>query len=742
MSARSRTATPRRHLRIVSHARSATLAAAAAAMLSAPAAVAPAAAQELSAARVVPLQITGDPQARFSMVILGDGYTAAELPTFRSDVDRHLNILWSIEPFRSYRSYFNVYMVEVPSRDSGVTCDPDDARGPGQRNTAFGLHFQGGCTNPNARGVLVGRDSLVRAAARLATPHFNQILIIANTATYGGIGGALATTTGTNPISALITPHELGHSLGRLQDEYTYRERGVRGGFYSGDEPASVHHTLLTEEQMRAQQAKWWRWLGDESESGGTIGRYEGGMYNVAGVWRPSRHSMMISLGYYFDQVSRERMVARISTYTQLIAASTPTDQPVARDQVVWIETASPVYHELDVSWSINGRPVGGAAAAGAARPVAPAHARQIELASFGVRAGDSVSVRVIDPTPFVRDPAIRDSVLTATRSWVVSSATVRPASLPVVFSSSTATERPIGAESVVYVATLSPGNRILDVSWELNGRPLDVHPHARTLRVPATERGTHTLTASVTDPSAPTGGAETVRWTIDATPPRVSYALSEPAAVATRADGTRHYFMRDEFTMRLEASDDQEGHVVAEFRVNGDGWHHYYGWPDSPPGTPYRFTPRGTVIKELVYGSLSIEGLSPQPWEAREPGWGTHVIEYRAIDAAGNVSDAQAFHVTLMPTPLCTATVTGRHVGDLRAEGVTCLRGATVSGSVDVAPGAALFAAGSTIEGSLTAAGADVIELLDSTVRGSAELTATRVRALFGARIGGELIW
>ncbi len=101
---------------------------------------------------------------------------------------------------------------------------------------------------------------------------------------------------------------------------------------------------------------------------------------------------------------------------------------------------------------------------------------------------------------------------------------------------------------------------------------------------------------------------------------------------------------------MKLEPSDDQKGYVVAEFRVNGDGWHHYYGWPDAPEGTPYKFTPRGTTIKELVYGSLSSEGLSPQPWEERKPGYGTHKIEVRAIDAAGNIGPVQAFYVTVTP--------------------------------------------------------------------------------------------
>ena len=42
------------------------------------------------------------------------------------------------------------------------------------------------------------------------------------------------------------------------------------------------------------------------------IGRYEGGMYATKGVWRPSEHSMMKTLGYAYDQVARERTTQAI----------------------------------------------------------------------------------------------------------------------------------------------------------------------------------------------------------------------------------------------------------------------------------------------------------------------------------------------------------------------------------------------------------------------------------------------
>ena len=176
------------------------------------------------------------------MVVLGDGYTATDMPKFRAHLDKHLNILWSIEPFRSYRNYINVYAVEIVSGESGITCDPEIRE---RRNTPLGMEFGGGCTNINARGITIPQDKqeITRKYAAMATPHFDQILVIANTDTYGGIGGRLATTSGGNSLGPLITPHELGHSLGGLTDEYTYSARGKPGGAFTGGEPGSIHMT-------------------------------------------------------------------------------------------------------------------------------------------------------------------------------------------------------------------------------------------------------------------------------------------------------------------------------------------------------------------------------------------------------------------------------------------------------------------------------------------------------------------
>ena len=589
-------------------------------------------------ATVVPVSVSGDPAARFSLVVMSDGYTAAEMPKYRAHLDKHLNVLWSIEPFRSYRNYINVYSVEIVSGESGVSCDPEVRV---QRKTPLGANFTDGCSNPNARGILVNQN-VAREYAKRATPAFDQILVITNTDTYGGIGGGVATTSGGNSLGVLITPHEIGHSLGRLQDEYTYRERGVPGGPYKGAEPGSAHHTLLTEEQMRAEKKKWFHWLGDESESGGKIGRFEGGQYTTTGVWRPSKHSMMISIGYYFDQVSRERMVQRISEQTNLIARARATDTPLGINELVCIEPAQPNFHSLEITWQLNGVEMKDRRGASC-----------VDMAVIDTPKGDhTLTVTVVDPTPFVRDPAIRAGALTATRTWKFgnSGKDAETQYAPLRITGGTSTARTVSGTEVVYVE-FTDTRRSPDVVWSLDGSIVKTANGSRRISLADQKLrpGTHTLKVSVSEPTKK-GPPVTREWTIDNTAPTVKTVLSTPVETKTEADGTPHYVFREEFTMKLEPADDQKGYVVAEFRVNGDGWHHYYGWPDAPEGTPYKFTPRGTTIKELVYGSLSSEGLSPQPWEERKPGYGTHRIEYRAIDAAGNIGPAKAFMVTVTP--------------------------------------------------------------------------------------------
>lgn len=694
-------------------------------------------------ATITGAQVTGPPEERLNLVILGDGYTAAEMPTFRSQVDKHLNVLWSIEPFRSYRSYFNVYVVETPSADSGISCDPDD--GNVRRDTVFSLQYARTCpAEPNARGITFGTGgsaAVDRYAGAIpgVTAQNRQVLALANTDTYGGIGGRNATTSGGSPQGPLITPHELGHSLGGLADEYPYSARGVPGGAHPNSEPSSIHHTRLTVEQMQEQQRKWWRWLGEESESGGIIDRYESGMTRSSNVWRPSEHSMMRSIGYYFDQVSREKMTEKISGRRDLNAMAIntrPTDVPAGTNEVLWVEVPHPTHHELDVTWSLNGAQIAGTH-----------NSRNLDLKTIGAKVGDSVEVTVVDPTDFVRDPAVRASAsFTQTRSWTVGTA-VPVLDVPVAITEGAPGDHAVGGTDVVWIETTHPTDRVLTATWTVDGQQVP-NPHnsrnldLESLGLPA---GTHTVSVQVNDPAHPDGPTDTRTWRVDHTSPTAPATLSEP--LATSAGDPNHQIYYEQFTMRLDPTDDQPGHVVGEFRLNNDGWFNYHGWPDAPEGTPFLFTPAGTTIKELTYGNLGTGGVSKAPFEQTYPdfvpGYGTHLLEHRAIDAAGNIGDADAFHATVLPgeAPACDTTLTGSQHKPVLGAGVTCFVDAHIKGGLRVGPGASVVIDGGSVAGGLTADGAEAVHLYGTTVSGGARLgTGDGDVVLAGTHIRGGL--
>ncbi|WP_329475178.1 M64 family metallopeptidase [Kribbella sp. NBC_01484] len=668
------------------------------------------------AATVVPIQVTG-PAARFNLVVMGDGYTAAELPKFHEQVGKHLNILWSIEPFKSYRNYVNVYAVEITSPESGVDCDPG-LTSP-KVDTPLQMGFWGGCNPGSVQRLLTVSSAAATQYADLVpgtTSANRQILAIGNSNTYGGAGGTYATASGGNALSALITPHELGHSLGGLQDEYDYYARGARGAPYEGLEPASIHHTLLTEQQMRDQQQKWFRWLGEPSESGGTIGRYEGGMYAGSRVWRPSAHSMMKALGYYFDQVSRERMTQRISARASLFQSSTPVGQ-VAADQVVWLQTLHPVDHELDVTWTLDGT----------ALPTA--NRRAVDLSTLELAPGlHTLTASVVDNTTFIRDPAVRP---TAARSWTVNTTlSAKPSTEPVRFTGSTSTDHPVSADEVVYAETTQSDTAQPGIVWLLDGVELAGAGNDRDLDLESLKlTGRHTLTAQV--------GAETLTWQVDGVEPVVQSTMSKPLLTVQKATGPE-YIYNDAFTMGLAATDDSPGYVVPEFRVDGDGWYNYYGWPTDASAL-FRFTAEGTEIDQLVYGKLGVPRVVP--WDDVPPGYGRHQVEYRAIDASGNIGTPRRFAVTLLrPAPKCTTTVTGVRNEPLYVRsGVTCLAGATISGPVLVGAGASVIATDSRVVGQVRADQAADLQLLRSTIGGPVSIDGvTRSVVVVGTTVQG----
>lgn len=700
---------------------------------------------EVGDVNVVPLQVTGPVKDRLNLIIFGDGYTPDEMDKFHEDVDRNLNVQWAAEPFRSYRNYFNVYMVETPSKDSGISYDPDD--GNVHRDTPLNLQFGGDEPSDKLERLITfgpgGTKKRKEIMKNYVAPKIGisedaqnvQSLTLANTFTYGGAGGTTATTSGGSPQGPLISLHELGHSLGGLQDDYPYYNRDEPGGRAPNKEPNSIHLTRMSSKEMTKNNAKWWRWLGEKSTAGGIIRAadpdgHESGGYYQSNIWRPSEHSKMRWIGFPFDQVEREQMVHRISGLrdaNEMPLRSTPEGE-VGSDDVLWVDTTHPRFHELNVTWKINGK------------KVPKTHNNQhLKLADLDVKQGDIINVKVQDPTDFVRKTSLKQGPsMTQTRKWTIGESLSKN-KVDVEFTNHSPTEYPLAKDEVVYVETPHPTDHVMKVTWKLNGKKVSNKHDSFNfdldeLNLP---QGSSELSATLTDPDGSSDKTDTIKWTIDNGIPEAPKKLSKP--LTKKTSGNKHNIYFNKFGMQLEPEDDQEGYVVGKFQLDGDGWYNYYGFPEKPLGSPYIFSHSGTDIKALTYGNLGTGGLSKAAFEqdyTKEdpggpfvPGFGTHTVEHRAIDASGNIGNVDKFEATVLPgdLPESTKTITGDHDdGLVISEGVTHLKDAHVTGGIKVKKGASLVVRDSSIYGGFRSEKAKQVQVFGSTVNGYSRIHGT----------------
>ena len=163
--------------------------------------------------KVVAIEKNGESEDRVDVLLLGDGYTSAEMDKFLKDARRLTEEFFRHEPFRTNRSRFNIWAMCSPALESGISRPSTGiyrANPVGSTYDAFG----------SERYVLTFGNRAMREIACWAPYEFVEILV--NNETYGGGGiyNLYATVSVDNDWANYIFVHELGHHLAGLADEY------------------------------------------------------------------------------------------------------------------------------------------------------------------------------------------------------------------------------------------------------------------------------------------------------------------------------------------------------------------------------------------------------------------------------------------------------------------------------------------------------------------------------------------
>ena len=269
-----------------------------------------------------------------NIVILGDGYQKKDLlkgGKFERSARSAMDSFFGIEPFKSFKDRFNVYMVAYESTDEGVDIKASDIN----KNTYFDTYCEGG---GNTAAYTANADKVVSVVKSVVgssdAQYYRTIaIVLANTSEQAGSCGyayrerynntstlgesyasfsicvLAANSTGTN---GLVKHEAGGHGFGRLADEY-----------YSGGAITSVKINELKDwhdkgwyRNVCTDRSKW-----DDLRSYGygdeEAGYHEGAWTFATGIYRPSAGGMMQNNSGVFNAPSRQIIYERIIRQTE-----------------------------------------------------------------------------------------------------------------------------------------------------------------------------------------------------------------------------------------------------------------------------------------------------------------------------------------------------------------------------------------------------------------------------------------
>jgi hypothetical protein len=259
-------------------------------------------------------------RGRLSIVFFPEAFDDSTRLDYDSTVARGVARFFEVSPYREYRDYFALYKAWIPSKKTYVGNTPSDS-------TVFQSYF------PSEVPAMAGMEPWVRTQTDSTfrcrdrpSDFLKEAISVIFVNRFGSMGGSgitngsrLTVLMGKTGIDNVL-PHELGHALGGLVDEYGQRGWSPGAGHFDSLGRPRFGPVPNVVASLDLQKIPWKAWIEpttpiptpDQPEFDTVIGAFEGGDLRNTGRWRPDRRCMMRGESFGFPpfcKVCRERLV-------------------------------------------------------------------------------------------------------------------------------------------------------------------------------------------------------------------------------------------------------------------------------------------------------------------------------------------------------------------------------------------------------------------------------------------------
>ena len=267
-----------------------------------------------------------------NVVILGDGYQQKDMRQggrFEKSARSAMNSFFAIEPFKSFKDRFNVYMLTYASKDEGT-----DVTSSGiYKDTYFSSVCTGGgntlvtCDYTTVLNAVRSRTGLTEENYGL---YRTVVILLVNTTEQSGtcwyskqgkiddskVGDGIKSyaiamlAADTMGASGLVKHEAGGHAFGRLADEYNWGNTADAAKKQSLQNEQNNNGYYWNVSATAGSGAPWAQFVGRAGYE--DVGYYEGAWGCSTGLYRPTENSIMLNNQGNFNAPSREIIYKRI----------------------------------------------------------------------------------------------------------------------------------------------------------------------------------------------------------------------------------------------------------------------------------------------------------------------------------------------------------------------------------------------------------------------------------------------